>query len=326
MTAVAARNLTATPDQVSRVGTLTAQRMVSACFGSVLTALFMTPLDVARVRQQFGHARLAGTGTEVKACTSFPFLSLMRWDECCAQYTCRSTARVLMKIAQSEGPLALWSGLKPALIMALPTTTCYLVGYDFLRQLFRHTDVGETTSILVSGGGARAVAVFVASPLELVRTQLQAGTAHSFTHAWQKQRSLAKNLWRGVGATLYRDVPFSMLYWYNFEGVRKKILQTQSLPETNAPLWVNFVSGATSGTVAALLTHPFDIAKTQIQARLLAHSGPSLKTFHVIENLVRDHGWRGLTVGLAPRLLKIAPSCAIMISAYEAGKAFFGAR
>jgi solute carrier family 25 protein 39/40 len=30
-----------------------------------------------------------------------------------------------------------------------------------------------------------------------------------------------------------------------------------------------------------------------------------------------------LYVGLLPRLLKIAPSCAIMISSYELGKRFF---
>ncbi len=39
--------------------------------------------------------------------------------------------------------------------------------------------------------------------------------------------------------------------------------------------------------------------------------------------IVRSHGVAGLFAGLAPRLLKVAPACAIMISTYEYCKLFF---
>lgn len=37
----------------------------------------------------------------------------------------------------------------------------------------------------------------------------------------------------------------------------------------------------------------------------------------------RSHGFRGLYAGLFPRVVKVAPSCAIMISSFEYGKIFF---
>lgn len=36
-----------------------------------------------------------------------------------------------------------------------------------------------------------------------------------------------------------------------------------------------------------------------------------------------QYGYRGLFTGLVPRLVKVAPACAIMIATFENGKVFF---
>ena len=46
-------------------------------------------------------------------------------------------------------------------------------------------------------------------------------------------------------------------------------------------------------------------------------------TLSVARDVVRAQGFSGLFAGLAPRILKVAPACAIMISSYEYGKRFF---
>ena len=43
----------------------------------------------------------------------------------------------------------------------------------------------------------------------------------------------------------------------------------------------------------------------------------------IARELVGDQGGRALFSGLVPRLLKVAPACAIMISSYEFCKEFF---
>ncbi len=43
----------------------------------------------------------------------------------------------------------------------------------------------------------------------------------------------------------------------------------------------------------------------------------------VLKDVVSNHGYSGLYTGLAPRVAKIAPACAIMITSYEACKEHF---
>ncbi len=46
-------------------------------------------------------------------------------------------------------------------------------------------------------------------------------------------------------------------------------------------------------------------------------------TLEIARNIARSQGASGLFSGLTPRILKIAPACAIMISSYEFCKNFF---
>lgn len=43
----------------------------------------------------------------------------------------------------------------------------------------------------------------------------------------------------------------------------------------------------------------------------------------VFREIYSQHGFRGLFAGTVPRLVKVAPACAIMISSFEYGKIFF---
>jgi solute carrier family 25 protein 39/40 len=43
----------------------------------------------------------------------------------------------------------------------------------------------------------------------------------------------------------------------------------------------------------------------------------------VITRIYRQSGVSGLFTGLVPRLVKVAPACAIMIASFEIGKQFF---
>jgi solute carrier family 25 protein 39/40 len=47
-------------------------------------------------------------------------------------------------------------------------------------------------------------------------------------------------------------------------------------------------------------------------------------TFAGIQRIVAEEGFFGLYAGSLPRMLKVAPACAVMISSYEIGKRVFG--
>ncbi|XP_078273111.1 mitochondrial glutathione transporter SLC25A40 isoform X2 [Rhinoraja longicauda] len=243
----------------------------------------------------------------------------------------RGTADAFFQIARNEGVRSLWSGLPPTLIMAVPATVIYFTCYDQLRNLMRsHLGYDASFIPVIAGASARVVAVTVISPLELIRTKSQ-----SRRLTYGELRNVIRiavahggwlSLWRGWGPSVFRDVPFSAIYWYNYELMKKRLCKKYNVSEPT--FLMSFFSGASSGTIAAVLTLPFDVVKTRRQieiGELDAMRSPKKlsSTWKIMKRIVRQSGFRGLFVGLLPRLMKVAPACAIMISSYEYGKSFF---
>lgn len=181
---------------------------------------------------------------------------------------------------------------------------------------------------LTAGITARTLVTSIVSPLELVRTNLQStplspSTPHTLRSTLSSIAALARthgniHLWRGLGPTLWRDVPFSGIYWAGYESCKHSLYRMGY-----EGAGVAFFSGALSGTTAALLTSPFDVLKTRRQALLMsgsaggAGSGPSPGTVAVLKEIVRTEGVPALYAGVIPRIAKIAPACGLMIACFE---------
>ncbi len=216
--------------------------------------------------------------------------------------------------------------------MALPATVLYFTVYDQLRNSLKKKFKNDDESLqfwipVVAGGTARTFAATLISPLEMIRTKMQS-RRFSYSEIGQAVKKMVKNegffsLWKGLNATLLRDVPFSCLYWANYENF-KRIFE-----QPNPTFGFSFFAGACSGTVAAVVTLPFDVVKTHRQIELgeievmKDNKPPPKKITDVMMNIYKQRGASGLFTGIVPRVVKVAPACAIMISTYEAGKAFF---
>ena len=202
-----------------------------------------------------------------------------------------------------------------------------MLTYDYLLNETYPSLLPASIVPLTSGITARTLVTTIASPLELVRTNLQStppspDTPHTLRSTLSSIAALARthgnlHLWRGLGTTLWRDVPFSGLYWAGYESI-KHSLNLQG----HEGAGVAFASGAISGTLAALATSPFDVLKTRKQALLMSGSiggteSGSVGTFAVLREIVRNEGVSALYAGLVPRITKIAPACCIMIGCFE---------
>jgi solute carrier family 25 protein 39/40 len=178
---------------------------------------------------------------------------------------------------------------------------------------------------LFSGVLARTTVTTIVSPLELIRTNLQAtpqspNQPQTLRSVLSAVRSLIRDngprsLWRGLGPTLWRDVPFSGIYWASYERW-KHVLQKPGRPVA----LVAFISGAISGTFSALLTSPFDVLKTRRQALLMSSEHRMMGTMPLLLRIVRTEGYPALFTGLKPRIAKIAPACGIMITCFEVSR------
>jgi solute carrier family 25 protein 39/40 len=204
-----------------------------------------------------------------------------------------------------------------------------------------------------------------AAPLELVRTRAQAaptpgapppprGVFAGVAAALAAEPNGPRlRLWRGCGATLARDVPFSAIYWAALEPLRAAILRSCSPsacadaaaaaaaaaaglppPPAGAPvapaphdvLRANIVAGGLAGGFAGAVTTPLDVAKTQLQLHPRSHAAgggaaPPASLLGTLRRVAATQGVGGLFVGAVPRAMRAAPACAIVLASYELLKA-----
>lgn len=328
------------------------QQMVASGAGAVVTSLFMTPLDVVKVRLQSQRpphvsemtspSRLwslldarrkcllycSGVLEPLYLCPNGPRCTT--WLQDPARFT--GTMDAFVKIVRHEGTRTLWSGLPATLVMTVPATAIYFTAYDQLKVfLCDRALTSDFLAPMVAGALARLGTVTVVSPLELVRTKLQAQQV-SYRELGKCVRTAVaqggwRSLWLGWGPTALRDVPFSALYWFNYELMKSWL--TRHRPRDQASVAISFVAGGISGTVAAILTLPFDVVKTQRQVALGSVEAVKVtppradSTWLLLRRIQAESGTRGLFAGFLPRIIKAAPSCAIMISTYEFSKSFF---
>lgn len=251
--------------------------------------------------------------------------------------------------------------------MAIPANVIYFTGYDWLRSDPRspiRKIIGDAYVPLVAGASARIAAASAISPIEMFRTRLQATPGTGTDHFRATLRGLHQmtqaqgysSLWRGLTLTMWRDVPFSGLYWWGYEQIRNALTDlrekaprgqgptsaveprrsrraSQSHQNSTSTFVDSFVAGSVSGAAAAFVTTPFDVGKTRQQ--VFRQSGDTVSAGAVgrselrpeqlpmpkfLFHIFRTEGLSGLFKGWVARCLKVAPACAIMISSYEIGK------
>lgn len=323
------------------------QQVASACTGAMITAVFMTPLDVIKTRLQAQQTQITnkcflycnGLMDHICPCDSkgtFPNVKPAQ--------PLNGTIDAFIKISRSEGVASLWSGLSPTLISALPSTVIYFVAYEqfkarFLEFHYKHlaeikgSARGREIPVLIplmAGVSARICAVTFVSPVELIRTKMQSEKM-TYPQVSSAIRTVVQTqgiwgLWRGLPPTILRDVPFSGIYWSCYETIKSHFGVVEPT------FGFSFVAGAISGSIAATVTTPFDVIKTHEQiefgekvifAEKPVKDVPSRGMLKRLSTIYAINGLRGVFSGLGPRLFKVAPACAIMISTFEYSKSFF---
>ncbi|KAK9400121.1 mitochondrial glutamate carrier 2 [Crotalus adamanteus] len=209
---------------------------------------------------------------------------------------------------------------------------------------------------MLAGCGAGTCQVVVTSPMEMLKIQLQdagrlaahqqkalglEGTAAASSHPLQgqpyttgteaapKRPSATRiasellrsqgiaGLYKGLGATLLRDVPFSIIYFPLFANLNKL---GQKTSEERASFFHSFLSGCMAGSLAAVAVTPLDVLKTRIQT---LQKGLGEDTYNGIIDCARKiwihEGPSAFMKGAGCRALVIAPLFGIAQGVYFIG-------
>lgn len=214
------------------------------------------------------------------------------------------TFRTLFSIFRNEGWSGIYAGLKPTLLMSVPNTVLYFTAYDEISTRLRMLHTVNNNSLeqsvtidddakqqayipLLAGSTSRLLASLSTAPLELVRTRQASaiGNGEKLVPGMAEEFRLLlrtngfSSLFTGLAPTLWRDVPFSAIYWLFLEKFRHQLSDTKSLGTWGGRYYKDqgiqtpptvevihsFVSGACAGGIAAFFTTPFDVVKTRRQ-------------------------------------------------------------
>ena len=168
----------------------------AGCVGATACTLGGLPFDVAKARLQAGGAGHAYSGL----------------------------ADCLLTTARTEGALALYRGMVPALSSALAENSVGITVQRSLRRALGVDDGGQRPSVGTELGLGAVTGVFTSvaiCPFEVLKVRLQLN--HDLVDAGpaallRELRSLVgseglSGLYRGIGSLVCRDVPYNTLFY-----------------------------------------------------------------------------------------------------------------
>jgi len=240
-----------------------------------------------------------------------------------------SVCRVAMTLLHQSGPRVLYKGLTTQLCFYAPAQALYFCTYESSSSIFKkHL---SKDSILVEGlaGACATVAGFTLwTPMDVICQRCQ--TSNSFQNTgWRICKQIFANegcrgFYVGYGTSLLAEIPMISVFWILYE--RLKLV---TRPHFGSEWQSVSFSSVLACTVAAWLTNPIDVVRTQLQ--LSGSGGPQAlrnikqKTaWGYARDIIKQHSMRRLfSAGLTARLLAVVPEFAISVNCFELTKKFF---
>lgn len=208
------------------------KKAVAASGGALLTSLFVTPLDVAKVRLQSQIAM--GFLRPRVVVTSSSFSSASTISAAMEQCRCKGRCPCNRVMTRSVNQLSSRPGLLSCMRMS-----CYraVVTASLATQTQTHT----------------------LKPLKL------SSTSHALRHIFQTEG--VSGLFSGLSPTMMIAVPSTVLYYISYDLLLQQ--GREQMPEYGAI--VPLLAGTTARVVAASVTSPIELIRTRMQGNLSAH-------------------------------------------------------
>lgn len=278
----------------------------------------------------FTHALLAGgvAGTTVDL-TLFPLDTLKT------------------RLQSSEGFFAsggfrgIYRGVGSAALGSAPGAAFFFCTYEATKSALagaRRRALGDhtTTEGRRDGGGGAVDHMLAASlgevaacavrvPTEVVKQRAQAGqhggSSLSSLRAILGRRAevglpgVWRELYRGWGITILREVPFTVIQFPLWEALKSYSRGRRTgggAQQADVSAGESALYGSVSGGVAAAVTTPLDVLKTRVML-----SSERQRVWDVITGILRQHGVRPFFAGIGPRVMWISIGGAVFLGSYQ---------
>ncbi|CAD5185232.1 unnamed protein product [Musa acuminata subsp. malaccensis] len=238
--------------------------------------------------------------------------------------------QAVLSVVRAEGALGLYRGLGAMSLGAGPAHAVYFSVYEISKESLSRENPNNPVAHAASGVLATVASDAVFTPMDTVKQRLQLksspykGVADCISRVLREEGIRA--FFVSYRTTVVMNAPYTAVHFATYEAAKRGLMEVSPENASDERLVVHATAGAAAGALAAAVTTPLDVVKTQLQCQqgvCGCDRFSSSSTGEVIRAILRRDGYAGLMRGWKPRMLFHAPAAAICWSTYEAMKSFF---
>uniref|UniRef100_A0A0K2TKN4 Mitochondrial uncoupling protein 4like [Acyrthosiphon pisum] n=1 Tax=Lepeophtheirus salmonis TaxID=72036 RepID=A0A0K2TKN4_LEPSM len=243
-------------------------------------------------------------------------------------------------VVKEEGVLMLWRGISPALLRHAIYTGIRMSAYEEVRSNLQKKDKNgfPLWKKVIAGMTAGGLGQLVASPTDLVKTQIQMEgrrrlqgyepRVHGMVDAFKKIIAQAGvlGLWRGCWPNVQRAALVNLGDLSTYDSVKSAILRNTNLKDNS---FTHCLSSACAGLVGATMGTPADVVKARIMNQTTSPDGKGLvykNSIDCIRQTIQNEGFFALYKGFLPCWLRMAPWSLTFWLSFEQIRYNFGAK
>jgi len=237
--------------------------------------------------------------------------------------------RVLYEGISKEGPLALFNGLKPALVRQATYGTLKMTMYQHFKERFAHKKLRGEYVNLLSAAASGALSSAMCNPTDLIKVRLQGGDPkfqyRGMTDAFTSIVKLEgwKGLYKGVWPTTQRATLITLLTLPTYDFAKKALLHKDHelwCFHSKDDITTHFLASVFSAVVSTLGTQPIDVVKSRMMNQPFGENGVGLlygSSLDCLIKTVRTEGVFACWKGMIPTFFRSGPWCILFWCTYE---------
>lgn len=222
--------------------------MIAGSIAGMVEHMAMFPVDTLKTRMQ-----------AIGAGGSFPVQHI-------------GVRQALGSILKLEGLAGLYRGIGAMGLGAGPAHAVYFSVYEWCKEVLSDENRNNSAVHAVSGVFATVASDAVITPMDVVKQRLQLKSSPYKGVVDCVKRVLTEE---GFGAfyasyrtTVVMNAPFTAVHFATYEATKKGLVEISPESAEDERLVVHATAGAAAGALAAAVTTPLDVVKTQLQCQV----------------------------------------------------------
>ncbi|XP_029658915.1 mitochondrial thiamine pyrophosphate carrier-like [Formica exsecta] len=178
----------------------------------------------------------------------------------------------------------------------------------------------------IAGAVSGFVTRFLCQPLDVIKIRFQLQVEPISKCRISKYRSIPQAfllilreegisaLWKGHIPAQMLSITYGMAQFYSYNVLMKMIQRVPKIEQWNHSM--HFIAGASAGSIATIISFPFDTVRTRLIAQSSKHQVYN-GMLHSCSSILRQESPKVFFSGLLPTLLQIAPHTGLQFAFYE---------